>query len=242
MKFLNTSGLNYHIEELIKNSEKYLILISPYLKLNEKIKYFLSEKSQNGVVIKIIYGKKKEIQDLNFFNSLKNTETLYLDNLHSKLYFNEKEAILTSLNLYDFSQINNYEMGIFFSKETETELFSQMLDEVQQIAKTAKKTNFEQETKHKKNTQDTIKYSKLTTSKFAKELKISTKELIQNLTKFGYLKIENNKEVLTQKAKISGAEVKTGKFGEYILWDTKNINFDNNFQNKIENVFRAIFE
>jgi len=37
-KFLNSSGTTYHLEELIKNASDRLIIISPYLKLNERIK------------------------------------------------------------------------------------------------------------------------------------------------------------------------------------------------------------
>jgi hypothetical protein len=34
-KFLDTSGVTYYLMELIKNTEIELMLISPYLKLNE---------------------------------------------------------------------------------------------------------------------------------------------------------------------------------------------------------------
>ncbi len=36
-KFLNSSGTTYHLEELIKNASDRLIIISPYLKLNDRI-------------------------------------------------------------------------------------------------------------------------------------------------------------------------------------------------------------
>ena len=36
-KFLNTSGTNYHLEELIKAARDRLILISPFLKLNDRM-------------------------------------------------------------------------------------------------------------------------------------------------------------------------------------------------------------
>lgn len=37
-KFLNTSATNYYLEELIKNASERLILISPFLKLNDRIR------------------------------------------------------------------------------------------------------------------------------------------------------------------------------------------------------------
>lgn len=36
-KFLNTSATNYFLEELIKSAKDRLILISPFLKLNDRI-------------------------------------------------------------------------------------------------------------------------------------------------------------------------------------------------------------
>ena len=36
-KFLNTSATNYYLEELIKSASDRLILISPFLKINDRI-------------------------------------------------------------------------------------------------------------------------------------------------------------------------------------------------------------
>ena len=45
-KFLNTSATNYYLEELIKNASDRLILISPFLKLNDRIKELLEDKNR----------------------------------------------------------------------------------------------------------------------------------------------------------------------------------------------------
>lgn len=45
-KFLNTSATNYFLEEMIKNASDRLILISPFLKLNDRIKELLEDKNQ----------------------------------------------------------------------------------------------------------------------------------------------------------------------------------------------------
>ena len=46
-KFLNTSATNYFLEELIKTAQDRLILISPYLKLNDG-KEELTEKAKQA--------------------------------------------------------------------------------------------------------------------------------------------------------------------------------------------------
>ena len=45
-KFLNTSATNFYLEELIKNAKERLILISPFLKLNDRIKELLEDKNR----------------------------------------------------------------------------------------------------------------------------------------------------------------------------------------------------
>ena len=43
-------------------------------------------------------------------------------NLHAKCYLNEKEALLTSMNLYEYSQEHNDEMGILVSVDQRSAL------------------------------------------------------------------------------------------------------------------------
>ena len=45
-KFLNTSGINYFLEELIKSSNERVILISPFLKFNNRIKELFEDKNR----------------------------------------------------------------------------------------------------------------------------------------------------------------------------------------------------
>lgn len=56
-KFLNTSATNYYLEDLIKNASERLILISPFLKLNDRIKELLEDKDRLKIDIRIVYGK-----------------------------------------------------------------------------------------------------------------------------------------------------------------------------------------
>jgi len=46
---------------------------------------------------------------------------------------NEFEAIITSMNLYEFSQMNNNEMGIYMTKEKDPELYKATYEEVQRL-------------------------------------------------------------------------------------------------------------
>jgi hypothetical protein len=58
-KFLNTSATNYHLEEIIKGARDRLVLISPFLKLNDRIKELLADKDRLKIDARIVYGKSE---------------------------------------------------------------------------------------------------------------------------------------------------------------------------------------
>ncbi|KIS98476.1 phospholipase D family protein, partial [Vibrio parahaemolyticus] len=104
-KFLNTSATNYYLEELIKNASERLILISPFLKLNDRIRELLEGKDRLKIDIRIVYGKSElQPDEINWLKGLSFVRTSFCKILHAKCYMNESACIITSLNLYEFSQ------------------------------------------------------------------------------------------------------------------------------------------
>jgi len=225
-KFLNTSATNYFLEELIKTAHDKLILISPYLKLNDRIKELLEDKNRLKIDIRIVYGKNELHNDeISWLNELTYIRTSFCKNLHAKCYINETFCIITSLNLYEFSQVNNNEMGIAVSRKSDASLYKDTYEEAQRIIRISdevniplkntvseKKTNIEIPSEKKDN------HNKLTTSKLAIKLGKKTTELTDNLVLKGYLKQVNGNNELTEKGKQVGGERRTGKFGAYFLW------------------------
>jgi hypothetical protein len=133
-KFLVTSGVSHHLEQIITNAQEKLYLVSPYLKLNDRIKALLSNRSIITTDIRIIYGKNDLLPDENnWLTSLSYIKTSFCKNLHAKCYMNENEALITSMNLYESSQVNNNEMGILVGKTEEPELYEAVLKEVRTL-------------------------------------------------------------------------------------------------------------
>ena len=54
-------------------------------------------------------------------------------NLHAKCYLNEEKALITSMNFYEFSQVNNEEMGIVVTKSEDPALYEDINKEVQRL-------------------------------------------------------------------------------------------------------------
>ncbi len=122
------------MEELIKGTKDRLILISPYLQLTDRIKEHLSNLNIQKRDIRIVYRENKlQLDENNWLESQIGIRTSVCKNLHAKCYLNENEAIITSMNLYEFSQQNNNEMGIYISKSQDLDLYNATLDEVQRL-------------------------------------------------------------------------------------------------------------
>ena len=112
-KFLTTSGVSYQVELIIKEANKKLVLISPYIQISKVLLERLQNASDKGVQIHLIYGKDElKPVEKKQLNSIENLKLYYYQNLHAKCYFNEKTMVITSMNLYEFSDKHNREMGV----------------------------------------------------------------------------------------------------------------------------------
>lgn len=231
-KFLNTSATSYFLEELIKNAKERLILISPFLKLNDRIKELLEDKNRLKIDMRIIYGKSElQPEEINWLKELRYVRTSFCKNLHAKCYLNEDNCIITSLNLYEFSQINNNEMGVLISRQEDAGLYKDTFEEAQRIIRVSEEMGFSSEKVEKEISpisEDLTKKvtNKLTTAKLAQKLNLKTADLFVKLVEKGYLELKEDKYFLTSKGKESGGEFRTShKFeGVYFLWvDTLNL-------------------
>ena len=120
--FLTRKGISYHLDKIIEEADREIVLISPYIKADDETKNRLKNKTR-ATTIHVIYGKKElNPSEKSFLDSL-GIKTSFLKNLHAKCYLNENEALLTSMNLYEFSQEHNDEMGILVSRQDDEELY-----------------------------------------------------------------------------------------------------------------------
>jgi len=223
-KFLNTSATNYYLEELVKQTRERLIIISPFLKFNDRIKELLADKDRMKIDVRLVYGKSELApQEINWLRSLEFVRTSFCQNLHAKCYLNEQAAIITSMNLYDFSQVNNNEMGVFIHREQEPDLYRETYEEAQRLIRVSEQVRLAaekvEEPEQPESEQEDKGYEKLTTSKLAKELGLRTGELIQRLVDKGWLERDGDQLRLTEAGKKAGGELRVSKrFGPYFIW------------------------
>jgi phosphatidylserine/phosphatidylglycerophosphate/cardiolipin synthase-like enzyme len=224
-KFLNTSATNYFLEELIKDAKDRLILISPFLKLNDRIKELLADKNRLKIDVRIVYGKSElQPEEIGWLKELTYIRTSFCKNLHAKCYMNEELCIIASLNLYEFSQVNNNEMGVLIRRAEDSELYKDTYEEAQRIIRISEEVRISlervsSEAESQPETEEATTTDKLTTSKLAQRLGMKTSELTEKFVKSGFLEARDGKHYITAKGKDVGGEVRmSSKFGPYFLW------------------------
>lgn len=258
-KFLNTSGTTYHLEDLIKNASDRLILISPFLKLSDRIKELLEDKNRLKIDIRIVYGKSDlQPEEINWLKGLDFIRTSFCKNLHAKCYLNENQCIITSLNLYEFSQINNNEMGVLINRDDDAQLFNDAYEEAQRIIRISdeiKVSADKVETKvdkvetkvmpnagpAKPNIIKPRRFEKLAVNKLAEKLGMKTAELNEKLEQLGYIETKGKNVFLTDKGKEAGGELRKSQYGYFTVWSVDIDIADDkstSFTEKLLNIFR----
>jgi phosphatidylserine/phosphatidylglycerophosphate/cardiolipin synthase-like enzyme len=224
-KFLTTSGINYLLEEIIKNARERLVLVSPYLKLNAKIKELLGDRYRPDLDIQILYGKRDlDAPERQWLNSVPHIRTSFCQNLHAKCYLNEQLCVITSLNLHLFSQQNNNEMGVMIKRATDHQLYADVSAEVDRLLRISEPTHGDRENLVLESvatarvSQPSADYDKVPTGKLAKQRGVPSSLLHEKLIERGYLELrEDGKPHLTAAGKKVGGEFRFGK-GPYFLW------------------------
>ncbi|MCK5034678.1 MAG: DNA repair protein [Candidatus Sabulitectum sp.] len=239
-KFLDTQGVSYFLGQLINNSKDKLYLISPYLQLNNQLKIALADKAKFRLDIVMIYGKVADLNpiDSEWLESTEDIKLLFHQDLHAKCYISESEAIVTSMNLYMFSQQNNVEMGIYVSKKDDEELFNSILKEADKIKRGSEhrrisiqkvpdtvdmpKQDFDNTSPNTQTSKNIVTdYSDSnfkSTSGLAKTIGTSSKHLFQVLQENGWIIKDDKSWVLTEIGEQHGGQMKSGQYGEYAAW------------------------
>lgn len=231
-KFLNTTGVSYHLEELIKNTQDRLILISPYLQFHKRVKDHLENLTIQKKDIRIIYRENKlQVEESTWLEHQIGIRTSLCNSLHAKCYINENEAIVTSMNLYSFSQQNNDEMGIHVTKEEDAQLYNDINKEVQrlltiseEIRVSVKKVDKETANKLEQTILDVQENQNLSNSKLltTKELSALTGLSSRKVNKwFSDKKLMYKKDddwITTKQGKDAGGIEKAGQYGKFVIW------------------------
>jgi hypothetical protein len=120
-KFITGLELEETISKIIWETKETLLIVSPFIKLDDYFKKLFDNHLNNPKIhILIVFGKNENNisrslskNDFEYFKKFLNISIIYVPNLHAKYYGNEKKGVITSINLYDYSFKNNIEFGVY---------------------------------------------------------------------------------------------------------------------------------
>lgn len=112
------------LEDVISQAEKETVIVSPYISFHTRLEYVLKERIENDKLkITIVFGKADtdmlanfEAENLAPLKGMPNIEMRHEPRLHSKYYANHHHSLLSSIDLYDFSQNEQIDFGIHVNK------------------------------------------------------------------------------------------------------------------------------
>lgn len=125
-EFLDGPNLENGIFDVFNSAHKRITIVSPYIKLYDKLIDNLSIPLKNKKLrLRILFGKnyKWTKEDVDFIKRFPHVVVKYRENLHTKFYANERLAISTTMNLLEASFKNNYETGVLIEYDTEVAAF-----------------------------------------------------------------------------------------------------------------------
>ena len=116
-EFLRTNGISACLDRIISDARGgRLLLISPYLKFGRQIRDALADQARIWKSdVRIVYGKHDLRPEESEWLAENEIRTYFREPLHAKCYMTESQALITSMNLYEYSQQHNDEMGILVS-------------------------------------------------------------------------------------------------------------------------------
>ena len=230
-KFLNTRKAVSEIEDLIRNAESRLILISPYLKLSKDFKELLTYRNNKDKITTVIFGKQElNPNEMKFLQELRFVILKYNQDLHAKCYLNDDKMIITSLNLYEFSMNNNKEMGVLVDLNVESvkELFEDAYKEIDFIDETSERFEFTSIPEEKKSEKKDSKMqpkvvsssnSKLLTTKDLSKLTgLSSRKVNSWLADNKLMYKKEDDWITTKRGKEVGGIEKNGQYGQFVIW------------------------
>jgi phosphatidylserine/phosphatidylglycerophosphate/cardiolipin synthase-like enzyme len=139
IELLNTNGLNNEIEKMFKNEQDFIFILSPYMDLTLEMQAILATSPAKVVILyceikeKNYRSQEKKDKIAGYKKSIPNAKFFEIPDFHSKAYITSDTLIIASLNLYKFSQKNNFELGVILKEALYAKIIKKIYKEIEII-------------------------------------------------------------------------------------------------------------
>jgi hypothetical protein len=131
-RFLDTHGMHAEIAALIEEARERVVLVSPLLRVNSRLRTLLENKGET--LVRIVYSQTQlDADELRWLSERSNLRMHVCDELHAKCYLSEARCVLGSLNLHKFGVESKDEMGVLLSRSEDAALYFAAGREVERL-------------------------------------------------------------------------------------------------------------
>jgi phosphatidylserine/phosphatidylglycerophosphate/cardiolipin synthase-like enzyme len=101
-----------HITDIIEKSQKYCFLVSPfYDPWPQLLKTLELAKVKKKKIVFLTRDNQRHNEDILALHKDYNFDIYFIENLHAKIYLNENNVLITSMNLLQSSKEKSFEVG-----------------------------------------------------------------------------------------------------------------------------------
>lgn len=131
-KILTTKGSSAALEEIIRKAMKEVYLISYSYIISDVFITRLRQAVDKGIIVNIVYGKSIKEGSYNQLKAMANIKIFHVENLHAKIFANERQCIIGSMNFSEASE-GNTELGVLLTLQEDEEAFRDAIDHCREI-------------------------------------------------------------------------------------------------------------
>ena len=125
--------MRHRIEQILRQAGERVWIVTPYLRTNPRLRQMLEE-VRNSVDVRIVCREQKmDPHEGAWLERHPNIRVMTCPELHAKCYMSESEAVIGSMNLYEHSQVRNYELGVGITRQQDPQLYQDTEREVRSI-------------------------------------------------------------------------------------------------------------
>lgn len=112
------------ILKIVTNASREVVFVTPYLGLWVHLENAVEEAIARGVSVSFVVraGERKQAEDLKWLRDHK-IHVHEAPNLHAKIYLNESDVLVSSMNIYGHSTINSLDFAIMVRNENDAMKF-----------------------------------------------------------------------------------------------------------------------
>ena len=140
LEILADNDVTTRILDIVRDAKRFVVLVSPYVDRVGHVEHELQKAQQNGVKVLVVVrhdgntiGGSNSQKAQDWFNE-HDIPVQAVPDLHAKFYLNEKQAVVTSMNLLRSSWSGSLELGVPVTGEAHKRLTGYLRDHLRGLA------------------------------------------------------------------------------------------------------------